>query len=139
MSTILITLMLGLNFSSCKKDDNPGNSSKKPNTVNIQQGNWKVTNYNNSGKDETYYFKDYTFTFNPSGIASAIKNSMTENGTWSNGTDDSQHKFILNFGSLQPLNKLNDDWHILEETSVKLRLEDISGGNGGIDYLTFEK
>jgi len=38
-----------------------------------------------------------------------------------------------------PFDELNDDWHILNETSTKIQLEDVSGGSGEIDLLTFEK
>jgi hypothetical protein len=38
-----------------------------------------------------------------------------------------------------PFDELNDDWHIIEETSTKIRLQDVSGGSGGTDLLTFEK
>ena len=34
---------------------------------------------------------------------------------------------------------LNDDWDIISVTSSKVELIDISGGNGGTDYLTFER
>lgn len=34
---------------------------------------------------------------------------------------------------------LSDDWDVLERTDTKIRLIDVSGGNGGTDYLTFEK
>ena len=35
--------------------------------------------------------------------------------------------------------KLSDDWDILEYTSGRIRLIDVSGGDGSTDYLTFEK
>jgi hypothetical protein len=34
---------------------------------------------------------------------------------------------------------LNDDWDILELNNSVIKLIDISGGNGGTDYLTFER
>ncbi|MBI5538450.1 MAG: hypothetical protein HY951_00185 [Bacteroidia bacterium] len=105
----------------------------------IQQGNWKVTLYHDSGTDETYYFNGYQFVFNSSGIIIASVNSNNTNGSWSSGNDDSTPKLILNFGVSSPLDKLNDDWHIIEQTSVTIRLQDVSGGNGTTDYLTFEK
>ncbi len=35
--------------------------------------------------------------------------------------------------------ELSDDWDIISHSSTKIELIDISGGNGGTDYLTFEK
>ena len=37
------------------------------------------------------------------------------------------------------LDELNSDWHIIEQNSNTIKLEDVSGGNGGTDYLTFIK
>jgi hypothetical protein len=130
LSIVIIAIALG--FVSCKKD------KKSPSNI-IQEGNWKVTLYNDSGTDETNYFADYIFTFNSDGSASAIKSSSTMSGSWSTGTDDSQEKLILNFGSTSPFDKLNNDWHIIEKTTTKIRMEDVSGGNGGTDLLTLEK
>jgi hypothetical protein len=33
---------------------------------------------------------------------------------------------------------LNDDWDIISHSPTKIELKDVSGGNGGTDYLTFE-
>lgn len=35
--------------------------------------------------------------------------------------------------------ELTDDWDIISYTDTKIQLVDVSGGNGGTDYLTFEK
>lgn len=120
-----------LTFSSCQKDDSNI-------TDIVKEGTWRVTLYNDSGTDELYHFTDYTFTFS-NGTVTATKSGSSVTGTYSSGTDDSQHKFILDFGSTVPFEELNDDWHILEETSTKIRLEDVSGGSGETDLLTFEK
>jgi hypothetical protein len=123
-------------FISCKKEDN---SNQTPtNTTNIvQQGKWKITYYNDNGKDETANFNGYTFSFEAGGKLVATK-STTLIGSWSSGTDDSQPKLNISFLT-SPLSSLNDDWHILEQTAKKIKLEDVNGGNGGTDYLTFEQ
>lgn len=132
--SIALLLLVMAAVSSCKKDDSP---SIVDNT--IQQGNWKITYFEDNGNDETPHFSGYEFIFSPGGSATASNGSNTVSGTWMTGTDDSQSKLILDFGSTSPFDELNEDWHVLEETSTMIRCEHISGGNGGTDYLTFEK
>jgi hypothetical protein len=133
-SGIAITLLVFC-LLSCQKDDN-----SNPATPNIvQQGTWRITLYNDSGTDETYHFTGYGFTFESNGTVAAVKGSSAINGTWNTGTDDSHPELYLHFGTNVPFEELNDDWHILEQTSNKIRLEDVSGGNELNDLLTFEK
>ena len=137
--SIIIWALLVFCLPSCSNDDDLMNAVNISSANAIQQGAWKVTLYNDSGKDETYHFTGYTFSFNTDGTAVATKNSVVVKGTWSTGNDDSQSKLYLNFGASNPFDELNDDWHVIEQTATKIRLEDVSGGNGGTDLLTFEK
>ena len=126
-------LVFGL--SSCAKDK----SSTDPSTSDIVgQGTWKITLFNDSGNEETQNFAGYAFTFNSNGTIAAVKNASTVNGTWNTGMDDSHNKLILDFGTTVQFSELNEDWVILEQTASKIRLEHVSGGNGGTDLLTFE-
>jgi hypothetical protein len=43
------------------------------------------------------------------------------------------------FTSPDDFEDLTEDWDFISETSSKMELIHISGGNGGTDYLTFEK
>lgn len=140
MKRSIYVLLILISFVACKKDDN-SSSSNSQTVLNstVQQGTWKVTSYINSGTDETNHFAGYEFHFNSGGVLTAVKSGNTTNGTWSSGTDDSQLKLIINFGTTDPLQKLNDDWHVTQQSTSIIKLEDVSGGNGGIDYLTFEK
>ena len=132
---------------SCKKDSE---ETCATNTASVS-GSYKVTavtyKENASAPEIDYYTVWYTetcerddiITFNSNGTLVAIKSSSTVNGTWNSGNDDSENKLYLDFGATTPFNKLNDDWHLIEKTTTKIRLEDISGGIGGTDLLTFEK
>lgn len=135
MSSYLLAfgLFILIGFTSCKKDD-----STTPSTSGMIQGTWKVTSYIDSGNNETNHYTGYSFEFKSGGVVTATKSGSTISGTWSTGSDDSQSKLYLTF-STAPFIELNDDWHILQQTSAIIKLEDVSGGNGGTDNLTFEK
>lgn len=131
---ILTVLLWG--SSACKKEDN---SSASASPSIITQGQWRVTLYNDSGNDETNHFTGYAFTFNSAGTVFANKSGANVSGTWSTGTDDSQQKLYLTFTSNADFIEISNDWHILSQSSTKIQLEDVSGGGGGTDLLTFEK
>ena len=129
----VIPLVISL-FSSCKKDSVSANVS-----TTIQNGSWKISLFNDSGNDETNHFTGYSFNFGSGGAVSASNGSSSVSGSWSTGTDDSQNKLNLNFGDNGNFGDLSDDWHIISESTTKIELEDVSGGNGGTDLLTFVK
>lgn len=127
---------------SCKKDDN-----KTKNTIesNVQSGTWKITKFVDSGTDETSQFSGYNFSFNNSGVLNANNGSNNFDGSWSitdnNSNDDSQDDldFNINFSVNNNFEDLSDDWDFVSQSETKIELIDVSGGNGGTDYLTFEK
>ena len=117
-------------------------SCSKENITNIAsyvtKGTWRVTLYQENGVSKLYYFSNYDFIFSNSTVT-ATRNASTVTGTFSTKYDDSKNKLVLNFGNTSPFNELNDDWEILEESATKIRMQDVSGGNGGTDLLTLEK
>jgi hypothetical protein len=134
---LLAIFVFSVLLVSCSKDD-PVSNDDSLNTSKLS-GNWQVTYYWDSDKDETYKFSGNTFTFASSGSISVVASSNTYTGTWTTGSDDSQTKLYLTFGSPDYLSDISDDWHVIEQTDNKIRLEDVSGGNGGTDLLTFER
>lgn len=122
---------------SCKKDDFSLTPSGTSNTV--QQGNWRVTFFEEDGNNETSHFSGYQLEFNNNGTVVASGNGSDINGNWSTGSDDSHVKLVLDFGASTPFDELNDDWHVINQSENKIQMEDVSGGNGGTDYLTLEK
>lgn len=140
--SILPIALLIATLSSCNK-------SKTQNNIQdaIQQGTWVVSSYIDNGNDETIDFTAFRFTFNQDGslqvmdLLSSSTNQFT--GQWSitdsNSNDDSMDDldFNVTFNVGNKLDDLTDDWDIVNQTEIKL--VDVSGGNGGTDYVTFTK
>jgi len=147
--SILFLVLAGLlTFSSCSSNDDnnpPIDQIDIQVKNNVQQGTWRITKFIDSGVDETNHFTGYNFTFGSNGTLTAANGSNTFNGTWSitdsNSNDDDQNdlEFLINFNLTNDFEDLNDDWDFVSQSSTKIVLIDISGGNGGTDNLTIEK
>lgn len=146
----ILSLIFMLNVASmCSNDDDviPSPSVNPAPVINtVKSGTWRITFFEDSGSNETSNFTGYTFTFGSSSVLTATNGVNTYTGTWSvtsdNSNDDSPSNdldFNIAFASPPNFEELTEDWNILELTSTKVRLVHVSGGNGGIDYLTFEK
>lgn len=137
----LALLFAGITFTSCSKDNTTTTIGTSITTsALLVQGTWRVTYFYGSGTDGTANYNGYIFTFVNGGSVSIINGSIVYNGSWTTHNDDSQNKLYMNFGvTTSPIVDLAKDWHIVEKTSAKLRMEDVSGGAGGTNYLTIEK
>jgi len=143
----LLAALFMLNVASmCSNDDSPNSVDPTPVINTAAQGNWRVTLFNDSGNDETNHFTGYNFTFGNSNVLTASNGTNTYTGSWSvtsdNSGDDSPSNdldFNIGFSSPPNFEELSEDWNIISYTTTKIQLIHISGGNGGTDYLTFEK
>lgn len=138
---ILLTLLImtTIAVSSCSKDDDsPADPSQTQD--NVQSGTWRVTLYNDSGENRTSYFEGFSFTFNTNGSLTAVNGTLTQNGTYSVYKDSGDTKFDITFqASSGPFEEISEDWRVITQSASKIELINVSGGNGGTDYLTFEK
>lgn len=133
--------------SMCSNDDNnsPTNQNQTQVVNTVQSGTWRITLFDDSGTIKTTNFTGVNFTFGSNGVLTATGTGLNVSGTWSvtdsNSNDDTLNDLDFNITFASPANyaELSDDWDIIERTDTKIRLTDVSGGNGGIDYLTFEK
>ena len=137
--------------TSCSNDDNAvANIDPTPVINAVLGGNWVITLYQDNGVNETNQYTNYVFTFGANNVLTAANNTNDFTGTWSvtndNSSDDDSPgndlDFNIAFTAPAPNNfidNLTDDWDIVSYSSTKVELIDISGGNGGTDYLTFEK
>ncbi len=150
----IIVFLLMATLLACSNDDSTNNNDTNNIDTEIQQtsnlmtsSDWIITNFNDSGQDETSNFNGYTFSFNSDGTLVATNGSDMVAGTWSivddSSNDDSNDNddidFNIFFASPDEFNDLSDDWDIVSKTNSTIVLIDVSGGNGGTDHLTFEK
>ena len=133
-------------LSSCSQEDNlMADLNQQAVEDNLEAGSWQVTLFEDSGKDETNHFSGYEFTFADNGTLTADNGMNVVQGTWSitdsNSSDDSPDDLDFNifFNSSNDFEELNEDWDIVSHTDMKIELIHVSGGNGGTDYLTFER
>lgn len=144
---ILIYVSVLLTVISCtnKNDDTPSNTTQTTVKTNVQSGTWRITKFIDSGTDETNHFAGFNFTFNSSGVLNSNDGTTNYDGSWSitdsNSNDDSQDDldFNINFNLTNDFEDLNDNWDFISQSTTTIALIDVSGGNGGTDYLTFEK
>lgn len=118
-------------------DDSPSGGVGSTLSSIIVDGTWYVSYYFDD-TDETSDYAGYIFTFNANGSSTAQKNAIVINGTWSNYIDSGNEKLELSFTG-STLDELEDDWKVTEYSATQIRLKDVSGGNGGTDYLYLSK
>jgi hypothetical protein len=144
----IVLLLVTVFFLSCSSDDSSSTGTNSISSVTsvVASGTWKITYYFDTDKEETSNFSGYNFTFGSNGVLTATNGTLTQTGTWSvtdsNSDDDnsiSDLDFNIAFTSPATFLELTDDWEIIERTSTVIKLKDVSGGNGGTDYLTFTK
>ncbi len=101
-------------------------------------GNWVVTLYQEDAVVKTSKFAGYSFTFAGSNKVTATKSGVATIGKWGTGNDSGKKKLYLSISTVKPLSELTEDWIILEQTAKKLKLQHVSGGNGGTDLIVLE-
>lgn len=141
MKKFLFVIILTISLSCSNDSDNDLPLTIAPSTVEdiMTKGTWRITLYMDDNKNETSDYTGYSFTFNANKSVTALKNAQTTTGNWSSFNDSGKVKFLINFGDIFPLDEISDDWDVKLLTSQKIELEDISGGDGTIDKLTFQK
>jgi hypothetical protein len=147
--SLVIAMLFVLTTSSmCSSDDdNPNPTVNNPaDVINIvNNGTWRITYYYDTDHEETTNFNGYNFTFGASNVLTTSNGTNNYSGTWSvtdsNSNDDSisDLDFNIAFSSPAQFEELTDDWEIIEKSTTVIKLKDVSGGNGGTDYLTFTK
>ena len=146
---LLAAGLILMGVTACSDDDNKSNVNGNATAVanNLKSGTWRITLFEEEGNNETDNFTGYNFTFDENGVLTATNGTNTYAGTWSvyddNSNDDdgfdSDIDVDINFAAPAEFTDLNDDWDVMARTGTEIKLIDVSGGDGGTDYLTFQK
>jgi len=142
-------LMLVFIFMSCEKSNDMDNVAVNVDSVKAtaSSGIWMVTLFEEDGVNETNDFSGFDFDFNPDGTITAINGDTTITGSWSITTDDNDDDdskdddidFNIFFASPSNFSELTEDWDIVSYNDSRIELKDISGGDGSVDRLIFER
>lgn len=142
----LLTVVFMLNVASmCSSDDDSSSSSSTATVAQVESaatsGAWHVTLYKEDTSVQTSDYAGYNFTFTSVGSLSAVKSGAAEQtGTWSAVSDSGATKMNIQFtGADTRFESISEDWSVLSASASKIQLKHTSGGDGSIDYLTFEK
>jgi hypothetical protein len=147
LRNVITLLLVIIILASCRNNDVSNVCTNNPtDIINIvNNGTWRITYYYDTDQDETNNFNGYNFTFGANNVLTASNGTITNTGTWtitdSNSNDDSLSDLDFNITFANPAQfvEISDDWEIMEKSNTVIKLKDVSGGNGGIDYLTFTK
>jgi hypothetical protein len=130
----LFLLALTISLASCSKsnDVNPSTSTNKTEKVT---GNWTVTYYLDSGKNETSDYSGYTFNFNSGDVLQAMNGLLTHTGTWTVGTsssddDISSNRLNINITGNKEMDHLQHEWVIVKITDTEIWLSDDNLSSG---------
>ncbi len=147
IGSLITILIMMITMTSCRNNVIPNTNTNNPTDVMniVNNGTWRITYYYDTDHEETIDFNGFNFTFGANNILTASIGTITNTGTWtitdSNSNDDnlSDLDFNISFATPAQFVEITDDWEIIEKSNTVIKLKDVSGGNGGIDYLTFTK
>lgn len=137
---LFIALISLFFLSACSNDDDDNSTITTGNVSStLIDGSWRITYYWDNDRDETSDYNGYTFTFGNGSVITALRAGVPTLGSWTTRIDDGKVKLDILFSSPADLIEISDDWEVTERTNTRIKLKDVSGGSGEIDYLTFEK
>jgi hypothetical protein len=151
-----VVLFLSVLFISCEKsddlDDNFTAADVNEIKSSIASGSWSVALFEEDGIDQTSNFNGYGFEFLSEGSINVSNGSNSFSGAWSITSDSSSSDddssdddssddvdFNIFFSSPSDFQEISEDWDIISYSNSRIELRDVSGGDGSIDRLIFEK
>lgn len=109
----------------CDEDDDNDYNDDDLNEDNLiallTSGTWRVDLFVDE-TNQTAEFQNYTFTFLANGTLTALQSGNTSTGNWEIEADDDEMELEIEFENEAVLEKLNQEWHVLEITSLRIKL-----------------
>jgi len=139
MKTLLILPLLAIVIASCSKNDTTSDPLADLTAKNsmVIQSDWIVTQFTDSGSDQTSSLQDYKFKFSSDGAVQAVSADSIFSGTWAlalpssksddsgnDATDDKFNKFTISISGSSPLDHLTHKWLIEKITATEIWLRD---------------
>jgi hypothetical protein len=142
--TTMKKLMLALGIvivsaclNGCSKNHSPGPNDPDYLINIVTKGTWRITYFVYKGTDKTASFTGYDFTFTSVAVLLAQKDSTQVGGIWNVLSENGGLGMIVSFSSPPAFFELANDWHVIEATATKVKLDVVV--TGGTNYLTFEQ
>lgn len=127
----LVTLLV---ISCSKSETTDPTADLTANQNMVSTGDWKVTQYLDSGKDETSDFSFLNVSFNADGTIVVTDGTSSYSGTWTlsaassssddTGYDDKNHKFTISIAGDKLMQKLSKKWLAVKVTETEIWLSD---------------
>jgi len=139
MKVLFLLPAMALFFASCSNSDTTSDPAADLTTKTnmVAQKNWAITQYTDSGNDETTDYTGYTFSFNTDGTLVAVSATATYNGTWmlalpntspddsgNDTTDDRFKKLTIAITGNQQMDHLSHKWLAEKITATEIWLRD---------------
>lgn len=136
MKTLALLPLLSalLLFVSCSKSDTADSSAVDiaTGTQKVSTGDWAVTQYTDSGKDETADYSGYRFQFNTDGTFFVTTSAGNYSGTWilstgsssGSSSDDSYNRLKITITGNKQMDDVSKNWLVVKISDNEIWLSD---------------
>jgi hypothetical protein len=152
MKTLFLLPLLAILFASCSKTDTTSDplADLATKAAMVVQSNWIITQFTDSGNDQTSIYSGYTFKFNTDGTFIAAASDTSFTGTWilelgsnksdDNGNvsaDDKLNRLTISINGSVLMNHLSHKWLCDKITATEIWLRDDNPASN--EFLKFGK
>lgn len=133
-----VAIVIGVvGFYACEKTyvepSSPTEILEAPKLV-LAPAIWKITSFQWKNKSDNAHFVSYLFIFNQDGTIDAIHDNTKQYGKFSKKENILGIRFLE-----QPLFELNNQWTIINHTTVSFTLKGLNPEDSSSEFVIFEK